>query len=99
MAEKQKDETWKGRKPPLHVRQRWSREAKEFVDEANSHHHQTRRGLIATLHHAKQAGEALMEAKHRVPYKKWGKFVDANFAGSRETARVYMRVARQSIGD
>lgn len=85
---------WKGCKPPLEVRERWWREAREWMEQANSQYREATTHFTVALLHAKRAGEALLKAKHRVPYKRWGDFVGANFEGSRETARVYMRIAR-----
>ena len=88
------DTTYKGRKPPPWVCQQWHREALEFMAAANGHHVGVGKHQGEALLHAKQAGEALSKAKHRIRYRKWGKFLREEFEGSKETARVYMRVAR-----
>lgn len=42
----------------------------------------------------KVAGEALLELKRRVGHKHWGKWLKENFNRSEESARLYMRIAR-----
>ena len=71
------------------------REAEQFMREANRHHIEAGTLLAQSLEHAKRAGDALHAAKHRVPYKKWGRFRSKHFHGSRETAIVYMRIAKK----
>ena len=49
--------------------------------------------LHRTIHHAKDAGDALRAAKQRVGHGNWLKWLRTNFEASAETARVYMRVS------
>jgi hypothetical protein len=46
--------------------------------------------------HAIAAGEALLAAKGQVQYGQWLGWVDDHFHGSRRTAQVYMRMARNA---
>lgn len=52
-------------------------------------------GNSAGLEHYRQAGELLLEARDQVADFKWGKWLSANFALSRETARTYMTLAER----
>jgi hypothetical protein len=47
------------------------------------------------VRHARAAGDALRAAKKEVGHGGWTDWLDANFHGSRETARAYMRVSRK----
>ena len=69
---------------------------KTLADEANKHHSEVRAHWMGMLDHARQAGEALIEAKRRLGHKsKWSKWRRERFEGSKETACNYMRVARE----
>lgn len=66
-----------------------------LASEANSHHRSVEEHWQGMLLHAKQAGEALIEAKRRLGHRtKWSKWRYHNFRGSPETSRVYVRIAR-----
>jgi hypothetical protein len=65
------------------------------MEEANKEHVEAGTHQTSALLHAKKAGDALVEAKHRIRYKEWGKFAANHFKGSRETRIVYMRIARK----
>jgi len=64
------------------------------MSEANQKHGEAQTALSNALAHAKAAGDSLREAKRRVRYMQWGKYVKRHFAGSKETAVVYMRISR-----
>lgn len=67
----------------------------ELKEAANSNHTKAASVLKKALDHARQAGEALCEAKKRLGGRgKWTRWLRDNFEASIETARVYMRVAR-----
>lgn len=66
-----------------------------MVEQANGMHKTASSLLAQSLDKAREAGELLMEAKRRVPYKRWTTFLRKHFVSSVETARVYMRVARK----
>jgi len=91
----QQDETYKGRKPPKRVKAKWLQEAIALIAQANSEHREAQTYLQGALLHARNAGEALLQAKRRVPYTKWSRFRAKFFAGSKETSCVYMRIARR----
>jgi hypothetical protein len=62
---------------------------------ANGGHQLFRRTLqLAIQNHARLSGLALIEIKKRLGHGAFGTWLDTDFAGSRETARVYMRIAR-----
>jgi hypothetical protein len=48
----------------------------------------------AIIHNARIAGMALSLLKERIEHGAWGTWLDENFEGSPETARAYIRVAR-----
>ncbi|WP_339731032.1 hypothetical protein [uncultured Gimesia sp.] len=72
----------------------------ELEKQAVSHHFEAKKAWRGALDHARQAGEALNEAK-RINGGRgtWTQWLDKHFCeralASRETARVYMRIARQ----
>lgn len=68
----------------------------ELKECANKHHVSYMRSSQTMLQHAKHAGEALIEAKRRLGHRrKWSRWRNANFDGSKETSCHYMRVARE----
>lgn len=68
----------------------------ELAENANSHHQEAEEAWQGWLEHARQAGEALLEAKRRCGHRsKWAKWRYRNFCGSKETSCHYMRVARE----
>ncbi len=71
------------------------RKLRELAEQANQHLRESKMAWRGALEHAKQAGDALLEARRITgKYGKWGRWVRNNFDGSMETARVYMRIAR-----
>lgn len=69
-------------------------ELDELASEANKHHHECCRSMCAAIKHAHFAGQMLCSAKDRVGHGNFTEWLEENFDGSVETARVYMRVAR-----
>lgn len=68
----------------------------QLANEANTHHRLFQEQWRGMLLHAKQAGEALIEAKRRLGHrKKWSLWRQNNFKGSAEKARVYARIRRE----
>lgn len=49
----------------------------------------------SALHHARQAGELLLQAKALVGHGAWEGWLSANFPGSARTARRYMRLSKR----
>ncbi|MEQ8694277.1 MAG: hypothetical protein RIC85_02995 [Gammaproteobacteria bacterium] len=73
---------------------------RELEDTAISHHLGAINTWRNTLDHARQAGEALNEAKRILGRRgRWTKWLTKHFCeaalASKETARVYMRIARE----
>lgn len=62
---------------------------------ANDAHHQARRFARVSALMAKEAGDALLRARNLVDKGGWGRWLTANFNGSRRTAQVYMRLCRK----
>lgn len=52
-------------------------------------------GNSAGQEHYRRAGEMLIEAKDQVGYGGWGRWLSKNFDLSQQTARVYMKWARE----
>lgn len=52
-------------------------------------------GNTAGHEHYRHAGEMLIEAKDQVGYGNWGRWLTKNFDLSQQTARVYMKWARE----
>lgn len=65
-----------------------------LADQANEEHRQAEAAMTEALVHARNAGEALNEAKDRTPHGSWGDWVRDHFEGSARTARLYQRIAR-----
>lgn len=51
-------------------------------------------GHSAGMEHYRRAGEMLLEAKDQVSYGSWGRWLSKNFELSQNTAKTYMRLAR-----
>lgn len=68
---------------------------KQIAVIANDFHIKSARAYRKGLRFAKRAGDALCEAK-KLQRKRgtWQTWLDDNFKGSRETARIYMRLAK-----
>lgn len=70
--------------------------ANKGYQEAEASHRTINTAWGLWLEHAKEAGEALLEAKRRLGHKlKWSRWRNDNFKGSKETSCQYMRVARE----
>jgi len=68
---------------------------RELAEQANQHHREVKMAWRGALEHAKQAGDALLEARRITGRRgKWGRWVRSNFEASMETARIYQRIAR-----
>ena len=52
-------------------------------------------GYKAGLEHYRRAGKMLIEAKSQLPHGEWLPWLKAHFRLSHETARTYMRLARE----
>src|SRR5262249_1510016 len=61
---------------------------------ANDQHWKYHHGHRAALSHAKESGQALIEAKQLAGHGNWYKWLASNFDASVDTAEDYMRVAR-----
>ncbi|APO67246.1 hypothetical protein IE4872_CH01604 [Rhizobium gallicum] len=66
-----------------------------LADIANSAHEYTAIALRAAAESAREAGEALLEAKALVPYGEWEAWLKGNFKGGSRTAQRYMRIAKR----
>lgn len=71
-----------------------------LAEEAINHHRQVKEGWQGWLEHARQVGEAFLEAKRRLGHRsKWSKWRYYTFIKegimSKETICVYMRIARE----
>lgn len=70
----------------------------KLADMAGHHHSEVARHWTGWLDHAKEAGDALLEAKRRLGHRrKWSKWRNRNIINtmSKETACNYMRIARE----
>ena len=65
----------------------------EIAIALNKEHVAVGTAINAGLDHARRAGQLLIEAKARLSHGKWLPWLHANFAGSRRTAQVYIRIA------
>lgn len=65
----------------------------ELADQANREHDLCVAATSTALDHAHAAGQALIEAKGRLPHGAFGPWLAENFRGSARSARAYMRVA------
>jgi hypothetical protein len=88
--------------PEAHVEELAKLSDEELIAFANHQHHQFRGCMRkAIVEHARLAGAALLAMKARLTQARkdgrkrrdWGAWLQANFAGSPETARLYMRIA------
>jgi hypothetical protein len=68
---------------------------RELAQRANVAHAQVLLGARTALQGAAEAGKALAEAKRICPLRKWLRWLDANFEGSRRTAARYMAFERK----
>jgi len=62
---------------------------------ANANHGQADLAWNRSLTYARKAGEALIEAKERVPHGQWAQWLESNFRGKPRTARNYMHIVRK----
>jgi site-specific DNA-methyltransferase (adenine-specific) len=65
----------------------------ELADVANREHDLCRTSAYSMVEHAMNAGQALIEAKGRVPHGEWLPWLAENFEASERTAQNYMTVA------
>jgi hypothetical protein len=65
----------------------------ELAAEANREHAAVEDALVGVIMHAIAAGKALLQARRRVALGNWHEWLADNFAGSRELASRYMRLA------
>jgi hypothetical protein len=83
------------KKKPITVEDLKDLSEKELVNLANGYHRQFCGSLRkAMVDHARLAGAALVQLKTRHKRGSWEDWLRNNFKGSLETARLYMRVAR-----
>jgi 16S rRNA G966 N2-methylase RsmD len=66
----------------------------DLVEVANREHELARGAGGQFLYHALRAGDALNAAKKAVQHGDWLPWIEANFVGTVQTARGYMRLAR-----
>ena len=80
----------------------------QLAIEANLHHLESRRAINAGLHHARKAGDALIAAKRALGVGlsrkerkvfgktrgRYGRWLKKTFRGSKELARIYVRIAK-----
>ena len=59
----------------------------------NEEHRACERAVTSAVEHAVRCGEMLAEAKSRLGHGEWLPWLGANFAGSRQTADVYRKLA------
>jgi Protein of unknown function (DUF3102) len=71
-------------------------ELASLAEAANREHSAGEAAYASAVDHAIAAGEALLAAKGQVQYGQWLGWVDDHFHGSRRTAQVYMRMARNA---
>ena len=65
-----------------------------LAEVANTHHDACVAALRIAADTARQAGEALIEAKSLVAHGEWSGWIKANFRGGMRTAQRYMKVAK-----
>jgi len=66
-----------------------------LATEINLHHRQAESAIQSGLEHAHEAGRLLIEAKSQCEHGQWGPWLEANFEGSKRTARAYMQVVKR----
>jgi len=64
-----------------------------LAGKANAAHREIEELAKGALVKAREAGDALREAKEQLPHGGWGAWLRANFAGSVRTAQLYMQVS------
>jgi hypothetical protein len=64
-----------------------------WTDTANKYHDKAEYHLAQFLLYARKSGRALNAIKKSLPHGEWTKWLEKRFNGSRETARIYMRIA------
>lgn len=68
---------------------------KVCADSANKYHAKAAEHWQHALRYAKMAGQALLQAKRRLPHGRWGPWLRQNFKGSETNAQNYMRIAER----
>jgi hypothetical protein len=66
---------------------------------ANAEHAAAQKALGESVRHAMAAGQALHDAKARVPYGQWLNWIRANLSYTNRTAALYMKLAQLSEED
>jgi hypothetical protein len=67
----------------------------ELAARANACHERVIASVRKSLYAARDAGRALIKAKKLVGHGNWDRWKEQNFDASKETARIYMRIARE----
>lgn len=67
-----------------------------LAKDINLEHQRCRESAIGMFQHAVGCGDLLIEAKSHLKHKEWMPWLEANFTDSDRTARVYMKIARES---
>jgi hypothetical protein len=70
-----------------------SLELETLVEKANTAHLRAQETATFALKYAKEAGDALREAKEQVGHGAWLDWLEGNFKGTARTAQMYMRVS------
>jgi len=66
-----------------------------LVEPVNQAHKQARANASDAIEHAVRCGELLLEAKRQVAHGQWKKWIELNCEFAYETAKRYMKAARQ----
>lgn len=77
---------------PLPIPEAAEPSIEELADRANRAHALVEQAATAMVLRAIEAGEALCEAKRLLGHGEWEDWLPENFAGSKRTARAYMRL-------
>jgi hypothetical protein len=67
----------------------------ELAEEIRACHDRILRGVRAAINEARRAGDALIKAKELAGHGNWTTWLEKNFPASRQTANVYMAIARE----
>lgn len=69
----------------------------KLAKEANKYHHKAIKHWFGLAENARKSGEAINQARYYGLWKRgtWKKWLEDNFDGSYETAKVYMRIAKK----
>jgi hypothetical protein len=72
-----------------------AKKLKTLAQQANIHHHQVNKAWLGALDHAYQSGSLLIQAKKILKHGQWANWLERHFEGSYETAKVYIRIAKE----